>query len=180
MKRRTRLFDASGLLLLTAAIIAGLASWHTYNQQRVMHDDALRRWHGAQAAKPELPSSAEESRQLIAQWLPETPEASWREQLLSTQQQLRIPGLQAEIRPVAASTLASWHWEVIEISLHMKLLHEADLLRLLEQLGLESRRYWLVDSCTLEASSEGAELSPLPLIATHCQLRYVLLSRGQQ
>lgn len=157
-----------GGLFALALILAWLA-WRENTQ-------AMTEWQSAQQALAQQQralGNAEQERTAqaaalttLAPWLGEAP--AWAQQLAISQHRLRIPALAQKASPPVTAQA----WQSSEIHLQLMLLHEAQLLALIDELRQQAGPRWQFHRCQLSSDSEAEPLASLPLILADCRVHY--------
>lgn len=89
----------------------------------------------------------------------------WMEQLRSTQRDLRLPGLKYEFAiqtPLNQTAPSGYAWFNSPLRLHMRLLHEGDLLSTLERIQREAHALVVVRTCRLAPPQANTRTPSLP------------------
>ena len=103
----------------------------------------------------------------------------WMEQLRSTQRDLRLPGLKYEFAiqtPLNQTAPSGYAWFNSPLRLHMRLLHEGDLLSTLERIQREAHALVIVRACRLAPSAGEHKDSFAPLNAD-CDMDWLTARR---
>lgn len=103
----------------------------------------------------------------------------WVETLQTIQKELRIPGLKYEFSPQialdkGATSANATGWQASPLSLHLRLLHEGDLLSVLARIEQETSALVIVDRCKLGPLQAASEANTPPAqLSAECNLRYL-------
>ena len=102
---------------------------------------------------------------------------AWSELLHSIRHDLRLPGMNYEFaaqKPLEAEKKAAYAHFSSTMRLHLRLLHEGDLLNFLSRLQAEASALVLIESCQLSPIAGFTEKS-LPHINADCALQWITL-----
>lgn len=106
----------------------------------------------------------------------------WTEMLRDIQHKLRLPGMNYEFgaqTPLERNSPTGYNYFSSPMRLQLRLLHEADLLRFLNQIQQNASALVLVRHCKLGALPASGELrQALPQLSAECELQWVTIDRS--
>ena len=108
----------------------------------------------------------------------------WTEMLRDIQRNLRLPGMNYELGvqiPLETANATGYAYFASPMRLHLRLLHEEDLLNFLTQVQQKTKALVLVRSCKLTPLSASGELrESRPQLSAECELQWVTTRRSTE
>lgn len=188
LKLRMPLLAAIAML----AIASLLAWWSAQDSAKARHErnDILARKNQVEqrlsqvrSEEQELRERAEIFRQLQKNGISgEEKRLDWIELLRSTQQELRIPGMNYEFgaqKALESVPGAAYAYFASPLRLQLRLLHEEDLLNFLTRIQQQAKAMVLVRQCKLAPLARSAEAREFAAqLAAECEMQWVTVRRS--
>jgi len=175
---------------LALLLLAALPAWWSHgdhqaaererNTASARKESLERRLRQARAEEQELKERARQFQDLQQSGIvgPER-RLEWIELLRELQHRLRIPGLNYEFgarQPLPPGGGDAAHF-VSPMRMQLRLVHEEDLLRLLESLQSEAKALVLIRQCTLSPLKDRNANDGLAQLSAECELRWITIDR---